>query len=85
VHCSGFDFNSQAIGVWDPTTNKFVGQTQYMTCLFSSDVYFDVPVPPDQYDVYIDGQPYKSVAFQEMQQQVEVDFQSYFISHTFSF
>lgn len=43
------------------------------------------PSPPDQYDVYIDGQPYKSVTFQEMQQQVEVDFQSYFISHTFSF
>ena len=52
VHCTGFDLNSHLVYVMDAATNKQVGINQDLTCIFSGNVYIDVPVPPSIYTLY---------------------------------
>jgi len=77
VHCTGFDFNSHLVYVIDAASSQQVGSNQDLACIFSGDVYIDVPVPPYQYNVYIDNILKQSVTFSGSGVQITVDDSEY--------
>jgi hypothetical protein len=84
VHCTGFDLNSHLVYVMDAASKQMVGSNQDLSCIFSGDVYIDVPVPPSQYNVYIDSQLYQLVTFTGSGIQQTVNFTAYLIVYTSS-
>jgi hypothetical protein len=65
VQCTGFDFGSNLIEVTDTASGTQQGSTQDLGCIFYDAVYFDVPVPPGNYNVYSNNQLYKQVTFSQ--------------------
>jgi hypothetical protein len=84
VHCTGFDLNSHLVYVVDAATNTQVGTNKDLTCIFSGNVYIDVPVPPSQYKVYIDNSFYKLVTFSNSGEEITVGYTSYLIVYSSS-
>ena len=62
VQCTGFALGSYQIQVTN-MAGMSVGPTQDLGCIFSDAVYFDVPVPPNDYKVFADNQLYQTVSF----------------------
>lgn len=85
VHCSGFDLNSVVVSVRVAGTLQQVGSDQNLSCLFSGDVYYDVPVPPSQYNVYIQYSLYQVVNFTNSGVQTQVNYSSYLIPISVNF
>jgi hypothetical protein len=79
VHCTGFDLNSHLAYVLDAGTNVQVGSNQDLSCIFSGDVYIDMPVPPYQYKVYIDNQFFQLVTFSGSGEQTTVNYTAYLL------
>lgn len=79
VYCTGFDLNSHVVQVIDAATNKQVGNNGDVPCFFSGSYHIDVPVPPYQYDVYIDNSFYQMVTFSGSGEQITVQITRYLI------
>lgn len=85
VHCSGFDLNSHVVYVTDVAAGKAVyDSNRDLTCIFSGNVYIDVPVPPSQYNVYIDNNLYELVTFSSAGVQTTVNYSSYLLVYSSS-
>jgi hypothetical protein len=77
VHCSGFDILSTAVvSVFYAGTNQQVGDNQSLSCIFSGDVYYDVPAPA-QYNVYKNNQLIQEVTFSAAGQYAQVSVYDY--------
>lgn len=81
VHCTGFSLSDLVVYVIDTASNQRVGAYKTLSCLFSGEVYFDVPVPPSQYKVYINNQMHQQVTIGGAGIEVTVNYDKYNIPY----
>ncbi len=82
VVCKGLYLNSILVNVTETASGQLAGVTQELGCILYDVAYFDVPVPPNSYDVNVGGTPkYKTATFNGAGEQVTVRITAVLISY----
>lgn len=83
VTCNGFALRSVAFWVTDPNGNR-MGFPKDLGCFFHQEIYFDMPVPPNVYNLIAEDTLVETVQFSGPGETHTVDGWAILVGWTFS-